>query len=196
MRGVYILSSKNQTSWQDTASDWLVSIIVAVALAFCIRTFLVEPYMVEGSSMYPTLKNHERLIVDKLSYFVTNPKRGEIVVFRFPKDESRDFIKRVIAVGGDTIEMKDGQVFVNGQALKEDYIYKNDPKGKNISSYRKTIVPEGTIFVLGDNRNNSEDSRFADVGFVPHKLVKGRALVCFWPLGSMRTIKADTGVGK
>ena len=196
MRGVYILSSKNQTSWQDTASDWLVSIIVAVALAFCIRTFLVEPYMVEGSSMYPTLKNHERLIVDKLSYFVTNPKRGEIVVFRFPKDESRDFIKRVIAVGGDTIEMKDGQVFVNGQALKEDYIYKNDPKGKNISSYRKTIVPEGTIFVLGDNRNNSEDSRFADVGFVPHKLVKGRALVCFWPLGSMRTIKADTGMGK
>ena len=196
MRGVYILSSKNQTSWQDTASDWLVSIIVAVALAFCIRTFLVEPYMVEGSSMYPTLKNHERLIVDKLSYFVTNPKRGEIVVFRFPKDESRDFIKRVIAVGGDTIEMKDGQVFVNGQVLKEDYIYKNDPKGKNISSYRKTIVPEGTIFVLGDNRNNSEDSRFADVGFVPHKLVKGRALVCFWPLGSMRTIKADTGMGK
>ena len=196
MRGVYILSSKNQTSWQDTASDWLVSIIVAVALAFCIRTFLVEPYMVEGSSMYPTLKNHERLIVDKLSYFVTNPKRGEIVVFRFPKDESRDFIKRVIAVGGDTIEMKNGQVFVNGQALKEDYIYKNDPKGKNISSYRKTIVPEGTIFVLGDNRNNSEDSRFADVGFVPHKLVKGRALVCFWPLGNMSVIKADTGMGK
>ena len=190
------MSNKHETSWQDTASDWLVSIIVAVALAFCIRTFLVEPYMVEGSSMYPTLKNHERLIVDKLSYFVTNPKRGEIVVFRFPKDESRDFIKRVIAVGGDTIEMKDGQVFVNGQVLKEDYIYKNDPKGKNISSYRKTIVPEGTIFVLGDNRNNSEDSRFADVGFVPHKLVKGRALVCFWPLGSMRTIKADTGMGK
>ena len=190
------MSSKHETSWQDTASDWLVSIIVAVALAFCIRTFLVEPYMVEGSSMYPTLKNHERLIVDKLSYFVTNPKRGEIVVFRFPKDESRDFIKRVIAVGGDTIEMKDGQVFVNGQALKEDYIYKNDPKGKNISSYRKTIVPEGTIFVLGDNRNNSEDSRFADVGFVPHKLVKGRALVCFWPLGNMRVIEADTGMGK
>ena len=191
-----ILSNKHETSWQDTARDWPVFIIVAVALAFCIRTFLVEPYMVEGSSMYPTLKNHERLIVDKLSYFVTNPKRGEIVVFRFPKDESRDFIKRVIAVGGDTIEMKDGQVFVNGQALKEDYIYKNDPKGKNISSYRKTIVPEGTIFVLGDNRNNSEDSRFADVGFVPHKLVKGRALVCFWPLGSMRTINADTGMGK
>lgn len=188
------MSSKKETSWQDSASDWLVSIIVAVALAFCIRTFLVEPYMVEGSSMYPTLVNHERLIVDKLSYFVTDPKRGEIVVFRFPKDESRDFIKRVIAVGGDTVEMKNGQVFVNGQELNEGYIYKNDPKGRNMSNYRKVIVPQGTIFVLGDNRNNSEDSRFADVGFVPHKLVKGRALVAFWPLTSARVLKPDTGM--
>ncbi len=187
------MSSKKETSWQDSASDWLVSIIVAVALAFCIRTFLVEPYMVEGSSMYPTLVNHERLIVDKLSYFIGNPKRGEIVVFRFPKDESRDFIKRVIAVGGDTVEMRNGQVFVNGTALQEAYIYKNDPKGRNLSNYRKAVVPEGTIFVLGDNRNNSEDSRFADVGFVPHKLVKGRALAAFWPLNRMRIIKADTG---
>ena len=97
------MSNKNETSWQDTASDWLVSIIVAVALAFCIRTFLVEPYMVEGSSMYPTLVNHERLIVDKLSYFVGDPKRGEIVVFRFPKDDSWYFIKRVIAFGGDSV---------------------------------------------------------------------------------------------
>ena len=103
---------REKHSWQDTVSDWLVSIIVAVALAFCIRTFLVEPYMVEGTSMYPTLVNHERLLVDKLSYFFTDPARGEIVVFRYPKDESRDFIKRVIAVGGDTVEMRDGRVLV------------------------------------------------------------------------------------
>ena len=150
------MSKKSETSWQDSASDWLVSIIIAVALAFCIRTFLVEPYMVEGSSMYPTLVNHERLVVDKLSYFVTDPKKGEIVVFRFH----------------------------------------NDPKGKNISDYRKVVVPKDTIFVLGDNRNNSEDSRFADVGFVPLKLVKGRALVAFWPLDKMRVLKADTGMGE
>ena len=179
------MSKKSETSWQDSASDWLVSIIIAVALAFCIRTFLVEPYMVEGSSMYPTLVNHERLVVDKLSYFVTDPKKGEIVVFRFPKDQSRDFIKRVIAVGGDTVEMQQGKVFVNGKQLNETYIYHNDPKGKNISDYRKVVVPKDTIFVLGDNRNNSEDSRFADVGFVPLKLVKGRALVAFWPLDKM-----------
>lgn len=189
-------SKKSSSSWQDAASDWLVSIIVAVALAFCIRTFLVEPYMVEGSSMYPTLVNHERLIVDKLSYFVTDPKKGEIVVFRYPKDESRDFIKRVIAVGGDTIEMRDGRVLVNGNMIEENYIYKDDPKGSNRSNYRKAVVPQDHIFVLGDNRNNSEDSRFADVDFVPLKLVKGRAVLAFWPFDKFRTIEADTGVVK
>ena len=79
-------TKKSGTSWQDTISDWLVSIIVAVALAFCIRTFVVEPYMVEGTSMYPTLESHERLIVSKYKYFFTEPKKGEIVVFRYPKD--------------------------------------------------------------------------------------------------------------
>lgn len=191
------MSKKNEsTSWQDSASDWLVSIIVAVALAFCIRTFLFEPYMVEGSSMYPTLEHHERLIVDKLSYFIGKPEKGEIVVFRFPKDQTRDFIKRVIAVGGDSVEMKNGKVFVNGQQLNETYIYHKDPKGPNISNVRKCVVPKGTIFVLGDNRNNSEDSRFADVGMVPLNLVKGRAVTAFWPIGRARLIKADTGLNK
>ena len=160
--------SKQKTSWQDTVSDWLVSIIVAVALAFCIRTFIVEPYMVEGSSMYPTLVNHERLLVNKFTYFVSDPQKGEIIVFRYPKDESRDFIKRVIATAGDT--------------------WKEDPKGPNLSDYRKSVVPEGHIFVLGDNRNNSEDSRFADVGFVPLDLVKGKASLAFWPVDRWRML--------
>ena len=108
-------TKKSGTSWQDTISDWLVSIIVAVALAFCIRTFVVEPYMVEGTSMYPTLESHERLIVSKYKYFFTEPKKGEIVVFRYPKDESRDFIKRVYldpaklaryAIGNTTLATK------------------------------------------------------------------------------------------
>lgn len=187
------MSNVNNSSWQDSVSDWLVSIIVAVALAFCIRTFLFEPYMVEGTSMYPTLLHNERLIVDKFSYFISQPQRGEIIVFRYPKDQSRDFIKRVIAVGGDTVEIRKGTVYVNGTALEENYIYKNDPKGKNLSDYPKELVPNNTVFVLGDNRNNSEDSRFADVGFVPHSLVKGRAWIAFWPLNRLRTIKPDTG---
>ncbi|MCI2116336.1 MAG: signal peptidase I, partial [Acidaminococcus sp.] len=89
---------KNKT-WQDVASDWLISIIVAVVLAFAIRTFLVEPYMVSGPSMRPTLQNAERLIVNKLVYYTRDPKKGEIIVFKYPSDTRRDFIKRVIATG-------------------------------------------------------------------------------------------------
>ena len=104
-------------SWQDTASDWLFSIIIAVVLALGIRTFLVEPYMVSGPSMRPTLQNEERLIVNKLVYYLREPQRGEIIVFKYPSDTRRDFIKRVIAVGGDTIEIRDGKTFVNGEAI-------------------------------------------------------------------------------
>lgn len=186
------MSNKNK-NWQDSVNDWLVSIIVAGAMVFCIRTFLVEPYLVEGTSMHPTLKHHERLLVDKLSYFIGRPQRGEIVVFRYPKDQSRDFIKRVIAAEGDSVEMRDGKVYVNGKQLAEEYVYKDDPKGANMSSFHKVIVPKDTIFVLGDNRNNSEDSRFADVGFVPLNLCKGRSIAAYWPLGNMRIFKADKG---
>ena len=108
---------KRKKSWQDTASDWLFSIIIAVVLALGIRTFLVEPYMVSGPSMRPTLQNEERLIVNKLVYYLREPQRGEIIVFKYPSDTRRDFIKRVIAVGGDTIEIRDGKTFVNGKPL-------------------------------------------------------------------------------
>ena len=124
--------------------------------------------------MYPTLVNHERLLVNKFTYFVSDPQKGEIIVFRYPKDESRDFIKRVIATAGDTVEMRSGKVLVNGTP--------------NLSDYRKSVVPEGHIFVLGDNRNNSEDSRFADVGFVPLDLVKGKASLAFWPVDRWRML--------
>jgi signal peptidase I len=110
------------------------------------------------------------------------------VVFRYPKDESRDFIKRVIAVGGDTVEMRDGAVLVNGKKIEEPYTWKEDPKGLNHSNYRKSLVPKDHIFVLGDNRNNSEDSRFADVDFVPLRLVKGKAAIVFWPFERFRKL--------
>jgi signal peptidase I len=163
--------------------DWVVSILIAVIVAFFIRTFIVEPYLVEGPSMRPTLKNHERLIVNKFVYRFREPERGEILVFSYPKDPSRDFIKRVIAVPGDTIEIVDGKVFVNGQLQNETYILDNTR-----GSYPLSTVPEGRIFVMGDNRNNSEDSRFKDVGFVPFGLLKGKASLVFWPLDDFRAL--------
>ena len=174
---------KKEKSWQDTASDWLISIIVAVVLAFGIRTFLVEPYMVSGPSMRPTLQNEERLIVNKLVYYTRDPKKGEIIVFKYPSDTRRDFIKRVIATGGDSIEIRDGKTFVNGEAIDESYI--KEPFHTN---YPKVTVPTGFIFVMGDNRNNSEDSRYSDVGFVDLKLVKGKASVVFWPISAFKSL--------
>ncbi len=174
---------KEATTWQDEAKDWIISLLIAVVLAFVIRTFIVEPYMVEGPSMRPTLENHQRLLVNKFLYYFSEPKKGEIIVFRYPRDPSRDFIKRVIAIGGDTIEIQNGKVFVNGELQNETYILDNTR-----GNYQKAVVPKGRVFVMGDNRNNSEDSRFPDVGFVPFNLIKGKAAMVFWPLSEWKSL--------
>lgn len=168
---------------QKEVKDWVISILIAVVLAFFIRYFIVELYMVEGPSMQPTLVNGERLVVNKFIYRFKVPERGEVLVFRYPQDPSRDFIKRVIGVAGDTIEIKDGRVFRNGQLLNEPYILE-----KTKGSYPLATIPEGTVFVMGDNRNNSEDSRFSDVGFVPLELIKGKAVMVFWPFDQLKTL--------
>ena len=167
----------------EEIKDWIVSILIAVVLAFFIRYFIVELYMVEGPSMRPTLVDGERLVVNKFIYRFKEPEKGEVLIFKFPKDPSRDFIKRVIAVAGDTIEIKEGRVYVNGQLLNEPYILE-----RTRSSYPLSSVPQGTIFVMGDNRNNSEDSRFADVGFVPLNMIKGKAMMIFWPLDHIKSL--------
>ncbi len=167
----------------EEAKDWFISIAAAVIMALLIRTFVVELYIVDGPSMRPTLQHEERLVVSKFIYKLRNPERGEVLIFRYPRDPSRDFIKRVIAIGGDTFEIKDGRVYINGQMQTEDYILE-----KTRSEYPKVTIPEGTVFVMGDNRNNSDDSRFADVGFVPFELIKGKALMIFWPLDKIQTL--------
>ena len=178
-------TKKNATtsSLGEEAKDWVISIVAAVVMAMLIRTFIVELYIVDGPSMRPTLQHEERLVVNKFIYKIRNPEKGEILIFKYPRDTSRDFIKRVIATGGDTIEIKEGRVYVNDQMLKEDYILE-----KTRTEYPKVTVPEGTVFVMGDNRNNSDDSRFADVGFVPLDLIKGKAVVVFWPLDNIQSL--------
>ena len=174
---------EKETSTAAEIKDWVVSIVVAVALAMFIRTFIVELYVVDGPSMRPTLESEERLVVNKFIYRFRVPEKGEVLVFQYPRDPSRDFIKRVIATPGDTIEIREGRVLVNDQLLTEDYILE-----KTRSEYPKSTVPEGRIFVMGDNRNNSEDSRFADVGFVPYDLIKGKAVLVFWPISQYKTL--------
>ena len=174
---------EKETSAFSELKDWIGSIVIAVVLAMLIRTFIVELYVVDGPSMRPTLESEERLVVNKFIYRFHPPQKGEILVFQYPRDPSRDFIKRVIATPGDTIEIHEGRVLVNDQLLTEDYILE-----KTRSEYPKSTVPEGRVFVMGDNRNNSEDSRFADVGFVPYDLIKGKAMLVFWPISAYKTL--------
>ena len=168
------------------AKDWAVSIAIAVVLALVIRYFIVELYLVDGSSMKPTLFNGQRLVVNKFIYrWFKDPQHGDIVVFKYPSDQSRDFIKRIIAVQGDTLEIIDGAVFVNGKQIQEDYIFEPMRVANN---YPKIDIPIGYSFVMGDNRNNSEDSRYSDVGLVSSDLIKGKAVLLFWPLTKFRTL--------
>ncbi len=172
----------DKSLWHEV-KDWAVSIAIAIVLAFFIRYFIVELYMVEGPSMQPTLISGERLVVNKFIYRFRAPERNEVLVFKYPRDPSRDFIKRVIAVEGDTIEINDGKVFLNGKLMDEPYI-----RDKTRGSYPLSTVPPNTVFVMGDNRNNSEDSRFKDVGFVSLEMLKGKAMVVFWPIDRMKSL--------
>ncbi len=155
----------------------------AAVLAFGIRTFVAEARYIPSSSMEPTLEINDRLIIEKISYLVRSPQRGDVVVFSptetLKEQKFKDaFIKRVIGLPGDTVEVKGGRVYVNGQALREKYI-EEAPEYK----YGPVTVPEDQYLVLGDNRNNSYDSHYW--GFVPRKNLIGRAVVRFWPLNRL-----------
>lgn len=169
------MDSKRKNS--NEAMEWIEAIVVAFIIAFLIRYFIFEPITVEGSSMVPTLHDGDMLIVDKISYRFTAPKRGDIVIFKYPGDMRENFVKRIIAVSGDEIEIKNGEVYVNGKRLVEDYI-----EAKTQTGFNDSIVPPGTIFVLGDNRNGSKDSRDPQVGFVPVDNIVGRAVLRIWPV--------------
>lgn len=150
---------------------------VAAVLALLIMAFVAQSFVVQGYSMEPTLYDGERLLVDKISYRLRDPARGEIVVFRVPTDPSRKFVKRIVGIPGDVVEFRGGTVYLNGKALQEQYA-----RGPTQSRFAREVVPPGRYFVLGDNRTNSDDSRFDDVGLIPREAVIGRAVVVFWPL--------------
>ncbi|MBV4418063.1 signal peptidase I [Clostridium tyrobutyricum] len=160
------------------------SILIAIIAAFLIITFVFETVSVDGHSMDPTLNNKDRLIVEKVSYYFRAPKPGDIVVIKYPANPSEKFIKRVIAVGGDKVRIDNGKLYINDKLQNESYIL--EPM---IGNYNEVTVPENTIFVMGDNRNNSRDSRFTDVGFVSYKLVVGRAVFRLFPFTRIGTLK-------
>lgn len=188
-------------SFMAVALEYLQSILMAFLIAIVIMAFLGRSYMVEGASMEKTLFNSERVLVEKVSYYLGEPKRGDIVVlmnprqqkydnwflntFGFVKDifvvdmSTRPYIKRVIGVVGDTVEVKGGRAYLNGTLLEEPYVSE-----EIWWDYGPTTVPEGYVFVMGDNRNHSDDSR-GSVGFLETDRILGKAVVRFWPLNKI-----------
>src|SRR5436309_5291583 len=150
---------------------WVRDLIISLAISAFIIIFLYQPVKVEGTSMMPSLEDQERIFVNKFVYRLENIQRGDIVVFRYPRDPSKSFIKRVIGVAGDHIRIDSGQVYVNGEALDEDYV----PNAfTDQRSYPDVIVPDDCYFVLGDHRSMSNDSR--DFGPVAVSFIYGKAV--------------------
>lgn len=155
----------------------------AVVIAVFIMVFIARAYTVNGASMLPTLHHGERLLVDKLSYRFVAPSRGEIIVFKNPADQSEQFVKRVIGLPGDKVAITQGKVYINDYPVEENYTLAPAQIG-----FAPQVVPANTYFVLGDNRNNSEDSRFNRVGFLPRELIIGRAIWRYWPLNQINIV--------
>jgi signal peptidase I len=195
-------------SKKSVAREYLESVVVAVILALFIRTFSVQAFKIPTGSMETNLLIGDHLLVNKLVYSPSSGpwedallgrkaiQRGHVVVFKFPEDPSRDFIKRVIGLPGEKVEIRDKKVYINDQALEEPYTHflepplrRDDPEyGLRAESIRDNwgpkVVLAGQLFVMGDNRDNSRDSRFW--GFLPVDQVKGRALIVYWSYDASR----------
>lgn len=161
----------------------LESVAIAVILAVVIRFFLFQPFYIPSGSMEPTLKPGDRIIVNKLIYRYSQPKRGDIIVFKYPRDPQRDFIKRVVGLPGETIEIKDSIVYINNNEIPQPFL----PPGLQFGSFGPVEIPEGSYFMMGDNRNNSEDSRVW--GTLPSENIVGKAMFIYWPLSRIGTVK-------
>ena len=198
---------------KSTLREYFESIVIAVILALFVRTWVVQAFKIPTGSMENNLLIGDHLLVNKFVFApeptslersllpVRDIRRGDVVVFKYPDEPTRDFIKRVIGLPGETIELRNKKVFVNGQPLEESYVHfleASHGAGEVTSfdvreRYGPVQVPEGQYFVMGDNRDNSQDSRYW--GFLPRHYIKGRALMIYWSYESEREDYVDEGVG-
>lgn len=175
----------SQEKEKDKKSLWreiLESVVLAVVLAAVIRIWFLEPFYIPSTSMEPTLYPQDRIIINKIGYKFRQPERGDVVVFKYPLDPQRDFIKRVIALEGETIEVRDNCVFINGKRLEEPYL-----TDEVVAEFGPYVVPKDHLFVMGDNRNNSDDSRVW--GPLNKKFLVGKAVFVYWPPERIMVIK-------
>lgn len=189
---VMTMKKKKSKLW-----DSMKAFIIAILLVAVIRHFIIAPIVVDGESMMPTLHDHDRMIVNKINYSLTEPKRFDIIVFH--ANEKQDYIKRVIGLPGDRIEYKDDILYVNGKAYKEPYLDKYKKQNQNLfgpltesftlkdTPIDNDTVPEDHVFVMGDNRRYSKDSRH--IGAIPMDTVLGSAKIVYWPFKGIQIIE-------
>ena len=165
------------------AVDFIVYLLVVAGCCLLFIKFVAVRSVVIGHSMNPLLHDKDNLIVEKVSYYFRDPARFDIIVFRIPGDSKEHFIKRIIGLPGETVQIKDGAVYINGELLSED-IYGKDPIRLGYTASQPVTLGEDEYFVMGDNRNNSKDSRSAEIGPVKKSQFLGRAWFRFWPFKS------------
>jgi len=180
---ISIMKVRFNTTVLKSIGLYVSSIIFAVCLALLIRAFVVQAFKIPSGAMKQSILVGDHILVDKLTYDQSNPMRGDIIVFKYPVDPKKDFIKRVVGLPGDTIEGRDKIIYVNNEPLEEPYAVHTDPhvfpKGmKTRDNFGPITVPENALFVMGDNRDESFDSRFW--GFVNRKDIKGKAFIIYW----------------
>jgi signal peptidase I len=168
----------------DLISMWLGNLVVSLLTAAFVVIFLYQPVKVEGTSMLPGLEDQERIFVNRFVYRLEPISRGDVIVFRYPRDTSKSYIKRVIGIAGDRIHIVDGIVYVNGEPLSEDYV---PMQYSDLRSVPELTVPQGYYFMMGDHRNMSSDSR--DFGPVAQKFVVGKAVFGYWPFEKLGKVK-------
>ncbi len=171
------------------ALSWVRDLAFSILIAVVLIVFIYQPVKVEGTSMEPGLSDNERIFINKFTYKLNlgEVKRGDTVVFWYPRDTSKSYIKRVIGLPGDRVRIVDGQVYVNGAALNEDYV---EERNRDLSTWQdgeEVTVPTNEYFVLGDHRNSSSDSRAW--GFVPRANIYGKAVFVYWPLDRMGRVE-------
>ncbi len=169
--------------WQGVRA-WGRDLVVSLLVSGFIIMFLYQPVKVEGTSMQPELVDQERIFINKFVYHWESINRGDIVVFHYPLDPAKSYIKRVIAVPGDHVRIDYGVVYVNGKRTEEDYV---PPAYEDSRSYPDTVVPSGSYFVLGDHRNMSNDSR--SFGMVDEQYIYGKAVFVYWPMERVGTLR-------
>lgn len=175
---------KQKKSLQREIFEWIMVFVVAAALAFVVRTFIFEPVRVDGQSMLNTLENNEFMIATKFDYLLGDPERFDIVICDYPNtDDGMYRVKRVIGLPGETIELRLGELYVDGGHVEQNF-----DMTPNETNFGPFTVPENAYFVMGDNRNNSKDSRNPLVGALDRSMIKGHVRAVVFPLGCMRLL--------